>query len=173
MAYITTVYMKVKGIQTPHSVEELHRMRSENERVRKLRFVCVDNYLFEATPKYFNQVEAERQRNKRKQRQHKEKNTPNYKLVYYEDLAEDGISGEECIPDPSCNVEDIACHNLQIRELRKAMSSLSPKERRLIEATIMDGISVREYAAKAGIPRTTIQSRVDRIVAKLQNLMIP
>ena len=142
MAYITTVYMKVKGIQTPHSMEELHRMRSENERVRKLRFVCVDNYLFEATPKYFNQVEAERQRNKRKQRQHKEINTPNYKLVYYEDLAEDGVSGEECIPDPSCNVEDIACHNLQIRELRKATLTLFPRLYILLRSTDSSPLSL-------------------------------
>ncbi len=48
MQKIATVYMLVNGAQTPFPLEEYYKMKATDKYIRKIRFVRIDDCLYEA-----------------------------------------------------------------------------------------------------------------------------
>ena len=123
MQKIATVYMLVNGAQTPFPLEEYYKMKATDKYIRKIRFLRIDDCLYEAPTDCFKAFHADAERKRREQARRKKAGKDGYRLIHYEALSSEGISGEERIEDPNCDVEETALLHLQICELRKALSN--------------------------------------------------
>lgn len=92
-------------------------------------------------------------------------------LIAYESLDTDTILGADLITDRNVFVEDDAILKVMASMLHDALAELADAERELIEAIYFDGMTVRQYAEKAGLAATTVQDRKTRILQKLKKLM--
>ena len=115
--------------------------------------------LYEAPTDCFKAFHADAERKRREQARRKKAGKDGYRLIHYEALSSEGISGEERIEDPNCDVEETALLHLQICELRKALSKLSPEAYELIQAIHFKNKSLRKYAAKKGLTTFAILYR--------------
>ena len=122
------------GAQTPFPLEEYYKMKATDKYIRKIRFVRIDDCLYEAPTDCFKAFHADAECKRREQARRKKAGKDGYRLIHYEALSSEGISGEERIEDPNCDVEETALLHLQICELRKALSKLSPEAYELIQA---------------------------------------
>lgn len=159
MQKIATVYMLVNGAQTPFPLEEYYKMKATDKYIRKIRFVRIDDCLYEAPTDCFKAFHADAERKRREQARRKKAGKDGYRLIHYEALSSEGISGEERIEDPNCDVEETALLHFQICELRKALSKLSPEAYELIQAIHFKNKSLRKYAAKKGLTTFAILYR--------------
>ena len=55
--------------------------------------------------------------------------------------------------------------------LREAIKTLKPAQQRLVQAVYYDGISVKDYAAQAGVDPSAITHRLRTIKNKLKKLL--
>lgn len=68
--------------------------------------------------------------------------------------------GEQLTASPSA--EHVALSDLYGEQLESALATLSPELRSVLEATVLDGMSVRETATWLGIPEATVKTRAFR-----------
>jgi RNA polymerase sigma-70 factor (ECF subfamily) len=66
------------------------------------------------------------------------------------------------------SAEEMVLLGVEHGELGAALSSLSPELRAVIQATVLDGLTVREAAELLGIPEGTAKTRVMRAKARLR-----
>ncbi len=79
----------------------------------------------------------------------------------------------ETIADSTIDVEEEVVRNMQIDSLRKALSSLLPQERCLIQCIFLSKkpISGRRCGKIMGIPQSTIDSRLHAIYKKIKKFL--
>ena len=96
--------------------------------------------------------------------------TFSYSSVYSE---EGETSGEDMLPDESCDVEEEIIRKILIQEMRQAISFLEPEEIELINALYLNEKTQteKEYAAAHNEKRSTINSRKYMVLGKLRTLM--
>lgn len=68
----------------------------------------------------------------------------------------------------SPTVEDELLQGVEYGDLGRAMASLSPDMRAVIQATVLDGLTTREAARLLDIPQGTVKTRVHRAKAHLR-----
>jgi RNA polymerase sigma-70 factor (ECF subfamily) len=69
---------------------------------------------------------------------------------------------------PTASVEDVVLLNVEHGDLATALERLSPELRTALQATVLDGLTVREAAVLLGIPQGTVKTRVMRAKAQLR-----
>jgi RNA polymerase sigma factor (sigma-70 family) len=81
-------------------------------------------------------------------------------------------AGDE-LPDVTTtpSAEELVLLGVEHGALGPALDRLSPELRRLIEATALDGLSVREAAKLLGIPEGTAKTRLMRARTRLRELL--
>ena len=96
--------------------------------------------------------------------------TFSYSAIYSE---EGEISGEDMLPDDSCDIEEEIVHKMLLQEMRKAISSLTAEEIELINALFLDEnpLTEGEFAALHNEKRSTVNSRKYAVLRKLKNIM--
>ena len=167
MAKVTEVYMEINSEQTRFTMQEYLAMREKDPHVRTLKFIVIDHRMYEATPEQFKAWKQEQNR-----RAYLKASAPEYTVVSYAALVnEDGAPACEFIPDETTDVAEEATMGVMIVRLRKALAQLSSEERQLIQATFLDGLTEREYAATSGIPQKTINDRKRRILLILKKII--
>jgi RNA polymerase sigma factor (sigma-70 family) len=76
------------------------------------------------------------------------------------------------LPDTTTpSAEELVLLGVEHGALGPALDRLSPELRRLIEATALDGLSVREAAKLLGIPEGTAKTRLMRARTRLRELL--
>jgi RNA polymerase sigma factor (sigma-70 family) len=83
------------------------------------------------------------------------------------------ISSEQLIPDERENVEEIVEKKIMSEQLHKALSQLTNEERQIIYALYFSDkkSSLQEVANIFGIAKSTLQYKVEKILAKLRKLL--
>lgn len=82
------------------------------------------------------------------------------------------------MPDPTAGgaaavaVEDELLQGVEYGDLGRAMASLSPEMRAVIQATVLDGLTTRETARMLRIPQGTVKTRVHRAKAHLRASLV-
>ncbi|MFC3997778.1 RNA polymerase sigma factor [Nocardiopsis sediminis] len=71
-------------------------------------------------------------------------------------------------PIGEASAEDLVLLRIEHGPLGIALNNLSPELRRALQATILDGLTVREAAQILGVPEGTVKTRVMRAKAKLR-----
>ena len=96
------------------------------------------------------------------------------RVVSYDSITDS--HGEEILPS-HVSVEDGVigkCVRTEIHDrLHKALEELEPEEKFLIGKLYLegDGMSIREFSARYGMPRTTVQYQRIRLMKKLRTLL--
>lgn len=87
-----------------------------------------------------------------------------------DDEESDFASGEELIVDSSCNVEEQAIQNIEISVLREALSTLSDKQKELINYLYLspNPLTMEEVATILGINVSNVCRRKNTILKKLK-----
>ncbi len=73
------------------------------------------------------------------------------------------VAGEPASPGP----EALLCE-VSYGDLGTALSQLSPELRKVLQATVLDGLSTKEAAVVLGIPQGTVKTRAARARAQLR-----
>jgi RNA polymerase sigma factor (sigma-70 family) len=81
----------------------------------------------------------------------------------FEDVAE----AEQVVP----SAEDLVLLRVEHGDLGAALDRLSPELRALVQATAVDGLTVREAARYLGVPEGTAKTRLMRARARLRELL--
>lgn len=66
------------------------------------------------------------------------------------------------------SAEDVVLLGVEHGDLGAALNRLSPELRAVIQATVLDGLTVREAASLLGVPEGTVKTRAMRARAKLR-----
>lgn len=66
------------------------------------------------------------------------------------------------------SVEDELLRHVEYGDLGRAIAQLSPEMRSVLQATVLDGLTVREAARLLGIPQNTVRTRLQRAKARLR-----
>lgn len=72
------------------------------------------------------------------------------------------------VDTPTQSAEDLVLLGVQHGDLGTALTALSPELRAVVQATVLDGLTVKEAAALLGIPEGTVKTRVMRAKAQLR-----
>ena len=99
---------------------------------------------------------------KKKQVKKKKVETP----LSYDQLVE---SGYQFKPEPSA--EEFAGYVIALDKLRSVVAQLVEEEQALVEAIFYLEMSEREYGASIGVPRTTVEYRRGKVLAKLRKML--
>ena len=81
------------------------------------------------------------------------------------------MEAEKQFAEETEGTEDTAIRAVMVEKLTAAIHTLTDEETAIIHALFYQEISEVELAKKMGIPRTTLRSRKDRILAKLKKLL--
>lgn len=96
----------------------------------------------------------------------REKSFP--KVVSYDSITD--ANGDRFLPKQR-SVEDDVIRKIVHTCLHRAMDQLSHEESVLLEKLYFEGLSMKEYATAYKVPRTTVQYRHKKILAKLRKIM--
>lgn len=166
MAKVTTVYMMIKGEMQPFSMKEYLAMRAGDARIRGLKFIAIDGRMYEATPEQFKAWKKERNRYT-----YINSDCPEYAIVSFDAIDDDGNSGDAVIADETTDVADEAIARCMRAALYSALDKLLPAERQLIYALYFEQQTEREYAQFAGLASMTVHNRKVRILTKIKKLL--
>lgn len=81
------------------------------------------------------------------------------------------VDGEDLRLAPSPSAEHLALSDLYGAQVETALAALSPQLRLVLQATVLDGMSVRETASWLGIPEATVKTRAFRARQQLRKAM--
>jgi RNA polymerase sigma-70 factor (ECF subfamily) len=71
----------------------------------------------------------------------------------------------------TASAEEVVLLGVEHGNLGRALSALSPELRSIIQATVLDGLTVREAAALLGLPEGTAKTRLMRAKARLREYL--
>lgn len=167
MAKVTEVYMLVDGRQARFTMKQYLALRENNPHIRSLKFIPIDNRMYEAAPEQFKAWKQEQNR-----RAYLKASAPEYAVVSYDALVkEDGTPACEFIPCETADVAGEATDQIMLETLRKALAQLSAEERQLVQALYFDGMTEREYAEIIGISQPAVHKRLCKIIAQLKKYL--
>ena len=66
------------------------------------------------------------------------------------------------------SAESVVVDRLYDSSLESALARLSPELRQVLQATVLDGLSIKETAVLLGIPEGTVKTRASRARATLR-----
>jgi len=87
-------------------------------------------------------------------------------LLSLDRIDEDGIP-EYLTRRHSESAENVMMHKLLIGQAMDALLSLPPKDRALIEAVVIDGVTEQEYASIIGVSQVAVHKRKNRILKNI------
>lgn len=155
-----------KGIYEEITYKKLKEKRKKYDTYRNKRFIQVDDKLLEVSQREYETFNKEEQRIKYIARADKK-----LQIISYDNEDENGTVLINTIRDTSCDIENEIERMIEIEQLKKALLKLTNEEYELIKALFYEEETVREYAERKGIPFTTIQSRKNKIIEKLKNIL--
>ena len=96
------------------------------------------------------------------------------KVVSYDSLAESQVKG--LLPNYASAEEEVvrACIRAELHDrLYRALEELGPEEKFLIGKLYLegDGMSIREFSVRYGVPRTTVQYQRIKLMKKLRAIL--
>ena len=159
-------FIKIKkciyeGIQ----YKDLKEKRKRFITYKNKEFIKIEDSLLEVSKKEYEIIESEDQRRKYVKRIEKRK------VISYDNKDENGTVFINSIKDVNYDIENEVERKMEIERLKKALLKLNDNEYKLIKEIFYKEISLREYARINGIPFTTVQSRKDKIIKKLKNIL--
>ena len=93
------------------------------------------------------------------------------KKISYEKALEEGLPLELLSSNPPISVEEEAENNILIELMLDSIGQLSEAERSLIEQLYFDGLSLREWSKKSGVPLMTLHHKKELVLKKLKKMM--
>lgn len=157
MTKITDVYMNIDGEQKHLTMRQFIELREMDPSIKSLKFIPIDNSMYQATPEQFKAWRCEQNRRAYLGKQ---------KTVYSK--VPKATHSQDFPVDYSVNVEEEVVRLCLQEAVRKAFPQLNAEEQALINAVILHGISEREYAKKIGISQPAVHKRVVRILSQLK-----
>ncbi len=155
-----------KGIYEEITYKKLKEKRKKYDTYKNKKFIQVDDKLLEVSQREYETFNKEEQRVKYIARADKK-----LQIISYDNEDENGTVLINTIKDTSCDIENEIERMIEIEQLKKALLQLTNEEYELIKALFYEEETVREYAERKGIPFTTIQSRKNKIIEKLKNIL--
>jgi RNA polymerase sigma-70 factor (ECF subfamily) len=76
-------------------------------------------------------------------------------------------SADDCV----VAVEDRVLLGVEHGDLAGALGALSPELRAVVQATVLDGLTMKEAAMLLGIPRGTVKSRLSRARVEMRGAL--
>lgn len=160
-------FIKIKkGIYEEITYKKLKEKRRKYDTYKNKKFIQVDDKLLEVSQREYETFNKEEQRIKYIARADKK-----LQIISYDNEDENGTVLINTIKDTSCDIENEIERMIEIEQLKKALLQLTNEEYELIKALFYEEETVREYAERKGIPFTTIQSRKNKIIEKLKNIL--
>jgi RNA polymerase sigma factor (sigma-70 family) len=74
--------------------------------------------------------------------------------------------------EPLASAEEQVLLGVEHGDLGRALSTLSPELRAVVQATILDGLSTREAARMLGIPQGTLKGRLRKAKAAMRETLV-
>ena len=74
--------------------------------------------------------------------------------------------------EPLASAEEQVLLGVEHGDLGRALSTLSPELRAVVQATILDGLSTREAARLLGIPQGTLKGRLRKAKTELREALV-
>lgn len=159
-------FIKIKkGIYEEIQYKDLKEKRKRFITYKNKKFIKIEDSLLEVSKKEYEIIESEDQRRKYVKRIEKKK------VISYDNKDENGTVLINSIKDVNYDIESEVERKLEIERLKKALLQLNDDEYKLIKELFYKEISLRKYARINGIPFTTVQSRKDKIIKKLKNIL--
>lgn len=159
-------FIKIKkGIYEEIQYKDLKEKRKRFITYKNKKFIKIEDSLLEVSKKEYEIIESEDQRRKYVKRVEKKK------VISYDNKDENGTVLINSIKDVNYDIESEVERKLEIERLKKALLQLNDDEYKLIKELFYKEISLRKYARINGIPFTTVQSRKDKIIKKLKNIL--
>ncbi len=87
------------------------------------------------------------------------------------DRARSPLADDDPRLPPSPSAEHLALSDLYGAQVESALAALSPQLRLVLQATVLDGLSVRETATWLGIPESTVKTRAFRARRQLRKAL--
>ena len=94
------------------------------------------------------------------------------RILSLERLNEDNVPLLSLTDKLSCSTEDTIFSHIDSERFGAALDRLTPEERRLIEALILDGVTEREYAARMGMSQKGVNKRKQKILQKISAFLV-
>lgn len=159
-------FIKIKkGIYEEIQYKDLKEKRKRFITYKNKKFIKIEDSLLEVSKKEYEIIESEDQRRKYVKRIEKKK------VISYDNKDENDTVLINSIKDVNYDIESEVERKLEIERLKKALLQLNDDEYKLIKELFYKEISLRKYARINGIPFTTVQSRKDKIIKKLKNIL--
>ena len=159
-------FIKIKkGIYEEIQYKDLKEKRKRFITYKNKKFIKIEDSLLEVSKKEYEIIESEDQRRKYVKRIEKKK------VISYDNKDENGTVLINSIKDVNYDIESEVERKMEIERLKKALLKLNDNEYKLIKEIFYKEISLREYAIINGITFTTLQSRKDKIIKKLKNIL--
>lgn len=127
-------------------------------------FINLGHSIMETTEEHYRSFYAEYERQK-----YLDKLNAKNNLMSYDALDTDEFQGADVAVDTSEPFEEVIQRKMMIAKIPEALSTLTPKERRLIEQIYFEHRSERDLSLEYGVSHTAIQKRRKRILLKLEN----
>jgi len=166
MAKVTTVYMNICGTQKELTMDEFLKLREGNPDIRSLRFIPIDNRMYEATPEQYRKWKSEMNRAYYLRRIAK-----NTEIVSFTRYKDGELLVDQMTSDRSIDVEEVALESCMAAALHIALDKLSAADRDLIGAIYFHNMSDQEYGKKLGISRQAVRKRRMKALARIKKLM--
>lgn len=165
---ITDVYMFNGDKQVRHTMKQFLEMRQNDPPIRALKFIPIDNRMYEATPEQFREWKREQNR-----RAYIKRHAPAYIEVSYDArMREDGMPACESIAGELEDVAETAATKVMLESLQAALMQLTAEDRQLVHAIYFEGMTEREYAKQAGISQPAIHKRLTKVLAKTKKICV-
>lgn len=159
-------FIKIKKcIYEEIQYKDLKEKRKRFITYKNKEFIKIEDSLLEVSKKEYEIIESEDQRRKYVKRIEKRK------VISYDNKDENGTVFINSIKDVNYDIENEVERKMEIERLKKALLKLNDNEYKLIKEIFYKEISLREYARINCIPFTTVQSRKDKIIKKLKNIL--
>lgn len=142
--------------------EELKIRKQLFEEYQYKHFIALHNMLLEVTKKDYQDFYKEFERYRYYEKLEKHFNILSIEKVLFE--------GKDIFKDNKDFFYDEE-RKEDIERIRKALYNLDYDEYKLIKALFFDGKTVREYAKKIGIPKSTVENRKKSIMKKMKNFL--
>ena len=149
-------------------MKQFLEMRQNDPPIRALKFIPIDNRMYEATPEQFREWKREQNR-----RAYIKRHAPAYIEVSYDaHMREDGMPACESIARELEDVAETAATKVMLESLQAALMQLTAEDRQLVHAIYFEGMTEREYAKQAGISQPAIHKRLTKVLAKTKKICV-
>lgn len=93
-------------------------------------------------------------------------------LLSLERLEEDKVPLDSLLDKHPVSAEDVILAQIESERLQAALDSLSLKDRQLIDALVLGGVTEREYAARIGMSQKGVNKRKYKVLQKILSFLV-